>query len=370
MIEAFRQGRMPDNKQIDDTLQYVKATSPVDVNQLSSEGRKLIQDARDIIETARVMVQEKNADELFQNFVWHTRDVDVTQAKKDPNDVLPVDKIKVKDDSQRGAVLKIFLTKHNQSNKIVVFPAVQHLRTILSLILTNSEVRKLLSDFSLIGRDLLARGASEAADRLRPDQQALSHVDETAPQDQFATEGGRTVGPNETPVLEVKVPGTGYTITQHSKDDIGTGATVETENGNQKTVLEEGQKRWRQVKEQGQGAASELMVDIHQCVDILSCCDASGPYIALRQANGIREGEDPEGKKRGLLDKVKGMRDGLSDRIPQQHKEKASDHIARGKQFLTEEYFPEERRDQFIYRAKKVYMSHCISRSISLKFRS
>ena len=54
------------------------------------------------------------------------------------------------------------------------------------------------------------------------------------------------------------------------------------------------------------------------------------------------------------MDKVRGMRDGLSDRIPQQHKDAAHDHLARGKQFLSEEYFPEERRDQFIYRGKKV----------------
>ena len=76
--------------------------------------------------------------------------------------------------------------------------------------------------------------------------------------------------------------------------------------------------------------------------------------FTFRQVNGIREGEDPEGKKRSLMDKMKGMRDGLSDRIPQQHKDKASDQFNRGKKFLTEEYFPEERRDQFIYRGKKV----------------
>jgi len=39
--------------------------------------------------------------------------------------------------------------------------------------------------------------------------------------------------------------------------------------------------------------------------------------------------------------------------IPQQHKDKAHDHIERGKAFLTE-YFPEERLDQFIFRGKKV----------------
>jgi hypothetical protein len=110
VIEAFRQGRMPDNKQIDETLRYVKTTSPVDTDQLSPDGRKLIQDARDIIETARLMVQEKNADELFQNFVWHTKDVDVSQAKRDPSEVLPVDKSKAKDDGQTGMSSYCFLS--------------------------------------------------------------------------------------------------------------------------------------------------------------------------------------------------------------------------------------------------------------------
>jgi len=41
--------------------------------------------------------------------------------------------------------------------------------------------------------------------------------------------------------------------------------------------------------------------------------------------------------------------------IPQQHKDKAHDHIERGKAFLTE-YFPEERLDQFIFRGKGGYM--------------
>lgn len=42
------------------------------------------------------------------------------------------------------------------------------------------------------------------------------------------------------------------------------------------------------------------------------------------------------------------------DRVPQEHKDKASEHIDRGKQFFSEEYFPKERRDQFVYRGKKV----------------
>jgi hypothetical protein len=40
--------------------------------------------------------------------------------------------------------------------------------------------------------------------------------------------------------------------------------------------------------------------------------------------------------------------DGISDRISQQHKDMAADHFHRGIQFLSEEYFPEERHDQFL----------------------
>lgn len=69
------------------------------MDKLSVEGWKLIHDARNIIETARLMVWEKNADGLFQNFIWHTRDVG---AAKDPDDMLPIEKNKAREDDQPG----------------------------------------------------------------------------------------------------------------------------------------------------------------------------------------------------------------------------------------------------------------------------
>lgn len=108
VIEAFRQGRYPSNKQIDRTLKHLLDSSPVDQSKLSPEGRKLIQDSRDVIETARLMVEKKNADELFQTFLWHTRNVDFDKAKKDPSEVLPVDKEKSTQDSQQGAASPVF----------------------------------------------------------------------------------------------------------------------------------------------------------------------------------------------------------------------------------------------------------------------
>ncbi|TEB22809.1 hypothetical protein FA13DRAFT_1466716 [Coprinellus micaceus] len=132
------------------------------------------------------MVEQKNADELFQNFVFHTQAVDTNSLKDHTSErageSLSLDKGKVKEDGDQAA---------------------KHLRT--SLILTNSEVRKLLSDFSLIGRDLLSIGASKASTLIAPPEHKLARVDEPALQDQFVThdpnhpDGQRIAGPNETP---------------------------------------------------------------------------------------------------------------------------------------------------------------------------
>ena len=61
VIEAFRQGRYPSNKQIDRTLKHLLDSSPVDQSKLSPEGRKLIQDSRDVIETARLMLASRSS---------------------------------------------------------------------------------------------------------------------------------------------------------------------------------------------------------------------------------------------------------------------------------------------------------------------
>jgi len=165
-------------------------------------------------------------------------------------------------------VLEFWSYEGHYSNNLVVYAAVRHLRTISPLILTNSGVRKLLTDFSLIGRDLLARGASKATQCLCPDPEALARVDDST-QDKFITESGRTIGPNEAPVLDAKVPGTGYAVAQYPKEDLDAGAAVKMEHGEVKSgqqVYEEGQSHAQVNKERGMGAAQEQINGIHQCV--------------------------------------------------------------------------------------------------------
>jgi hypothetical protein len=51
VIQAMRDGRMPDNDQINESLEYAIRMSPVDLSKLSPDGKLLVEDVRDILET-------------------------------------------------------------------------------------------------------------------------------------------------------------------------------------------------------------------------------------------------------------------------------------------------------------------------------
>ncbi|KZT50965.1 hypothetical protein CALCODRAFT_488290 [Calocera cornea HHB12733] len=315
VIEAFRNGKMPDNAQIDETLRYVEDHSPVNEAKLSAEGRKLIADTRDIIETARLLVKEKNADELFQNFVFHTTYVDPKRGKVE-GDILPVDKDTAKADAQQAVV---------------------HLRTLLTLFLTNAEFRKLMSDVGLIGRDMFATGAAKLAETARPDAERMARVDDAAPSDQWIGADGKVHGTDETPALQVNLPG-GRSIIQHPKEDLGMGATVRDANGNEMSGAEAADKaaaKKDQMVEQGTQQAQAHAEDIQRDV----------------QSNAPEEdqGAQADVAKRSLKDKLMG----LKDRVPQEHKDRANEQKQKVQDFFDDQ-FPEERRDQFIWRMKKV----------------
>ncbi|KAH8111325.1 hypothetical protein DFH11DRAFT_1794541 [Phellopilus nigrolimitatus] len=296
VIEAFREGRLPDNQQIDETLRYVKDNAPMDVGALSPDGQRLVQDVRDIVDTARAIVADKNADELFQNFVWHTRAADFARAKQDPSSLSPVDAEKARADGQL---------------------AVQHLRTLLTLVLTNAETRKLLADFAHIGRDLFATGAVKAAELTRPDPERLQRVDDPAPPNQFHTEGGRTTTADagETPVLEAKVGD--HTVKQHPHNEFGTGAEIHGPGPDDKQVRTgaDAVGHAQGLKEQGLNTGLERAQDEGR--QVKSDADSR---------------EDPDEKKEvaknGLRDRFNGFRDGVMGRVPQEHFDRGKNCVA------------------------------------------
>jgi hypothetical protein len=44
--------------------------APFDTNKLSREGQELIEGFRKVVKDAKEIIQVKNQDELFQNFIW------------------------------------------------------------------------------------------------------------------------------------------------------------------------------------------------------------------------------------------------------------------------------------------------------------
>lgn len=153
-------GKLPSNKQTD-----VALTSAVELDtltnpskQLSSEGRELVKDLRDVIDSAKYLWLRKNYHEEFQNFLYYTAQASITP---DPTNInAPITQDNAKD-------------KRSE--------ALQGLRTLGRLLVTNGQFRKLLEDLLLLVRDMAAEGASKVTSKLRPDQHRFDKIDEPAP---------------------------------------------------------------------------------------------------------------------------------------------------------------------------------------------
>ncbi|KAG6850983.1 hypothetical protein H0H87_001601 [Tephrocybe sp. NHM501043] len=78
--------------------------------------------------------------------------------------------------------------------------------------------------------------------------------------------------------------------------------------------------------------------------------ERTGQETHAQAGEMMDENVEGEVKKQGFMERMRGVKENFSDRVPQEHR----DRMDRGKQFLSEDYFPPERRDQFIYRGKKV----------------
>ncbi|EGG07712.1 uncharacterized protein MELLADRAFT_48043 [Melampsora larici-populina 98AG31] len=296
IIEAFRAGKYPSNAQIDETLTYATTHSPVDESKLSSDGRQLIQDFRDIIETARVMVQKKNADELMQNFLYHTRHVDGEshiQKLKDASNSAP-NKEEAKNDGQAAA---------------------EHLRTLAKLIYTSSETRKLLKDIGILARDVVADAAVKVAENTRPGEEELRQVDEAAPADEWVGPDGSKRSRHD------KAPSTGLSEKAEEAKRVASKAQDETSK-----VASKANSEVEDVSSTAQSHAKDASSQVQDTADGTS--GSNNREQASATAN--------EGKK-----------------IPEEHKEKARKAKEDTKEYIQDK-FPKERRDRFIYRLKKV----------------
>lgn len=326
IIEAFRAGKYPSNAQIDETLTYATTHSPVDESKLSSDGRQLIQDFRDIIETSRVIVQKKNADELMQNFLYHTRHVDGEshiQKIKDASNAAP-NKEEAKNDGQAAA---------------------EHLRTLAKLIYTSSETRKLLKDISLLARDVVADAAVKVAENTRPDEEQLRQVDEAAPADEWVGPDGTTRSRDE------KVPSTGLGEKAEEAKRLASKAQDETSK-----VASKANSEVEDVSSTAKSHAKDASSQVQSTAD-----GTSGSNNREQASATADEGKKVASDKADVAssignekkNKLTDAYGNLVGKIPEEHKEKARKAKEDTKEYMQDK-FPKERRDRFIYRLKKV----------------
>ncbi|KAF1921563.1 hypothetical protein BDU57DRAFT_510437 [Ampelomyces quisqualis] len=158
IFQAFSNGKVPSNKQIDIALNSALASKPLasPSKKLSSEGQKLVGDLKNVIEQAKILLLTKNEGNLLQDFIWQAEQI--TGAGTTLPGV-PVDKDTAK---QHGS------------------EALDGLRTLGTLLISNGQFRKLLSDATVLLRDIAGDAAQNTANKVKPSDDQLNQIDRPA----------------------------------------------------------------------------------------------------------------------------------------------------------------------------------------------
>ncbi|KAI1763049.1 hypothetical protein GGR53DRAFT_467685 [Hypoxylon sp. FL1150] len=158
IINAFQNGKVPSNEQIDVALNSFLASRALSSpsKKLSSEGQALVSDFKDVVNQAKNLLLSKNEGNLLQDFIWQTQQFDPKDINT-PN--APLDKGTAK--------------QHGDQ-------ALEGLRTLGTLIITNGQFRKLLNDATILLRDIAGDAATNAAGKVRPAEHDLAQIDRPA----------------------------------------------------------------------------------------------------------------------------------------------------------------------------------------------
>ncbi|KAI4178979.1 MAG: hypothetical protein L6R41_008110 [Letrouitia leprolyta] len=269
IYSAFANGKVPSNKQIDVALNSAIASRPLanPSSKLSSEGRHLVADLRDVIEQAKVLLLTKNEGNLLQDFMWQTRFVQGGDAKL-PG--APIDKS----------------TAQQHGNQ-----ALDGLRTLGTLLISNGQFRKLLSDATVLLRDIAGDAAQNAANRVNPSQEQLSQIDQAADDN------------------------TWHDVPDLSRDNL---------------------------RNQAKGTFNKNKPFNQQ--------DVKNTAMNAADQNQTQDGVDPN---QAASTGANQLRDQASANIPDETKDRAKEYRERGLNYAKEK-FPKERRDQSIFRLKKM----------------
>ena len=257
---------------------------------LSAEGQKLVKDLTDVIEQAKLLVLTKNQGNLLQDFIWQCQHLTGDEVSK-PN--VPVEKETAQ--------------QHAQEAK-------EGLRTLGTLLISNGQFRKLLSDATVLLRDIAGDAAQKAATRVQPSEDQLNQLDEPAEDD-----------------------------TWHDTPNVGEFRSNLQSKINQNKVF---------GKKQAEKAAGDAAAAAHPegKRDPAEVADLTAQEKQSGQSNGVDA-------QQGATAGVNTLKQAASENIPDEQKEKARNKKAeyrdRTKDYLGTK-MPKERREQTIWRLKKM----------------
>ena len=116
----------------------------------------MVADLREVINQAKHLLLSKNEGNLLQDFIWDCQNLDGGNAKL-PG--APVDKATAQ--------------QHGQEAK-------EGLKTLAQLLLSNGQFRKLLTDATVLVRDIAGDAATNAAGKINPSEDQLNQIDQPA----------------------------------------------------------------------------------------------------------------------------------------------------------------------------------------------
>lgn len=288
---AFANGKVPSNKQIDIALNSALASKALSSpsKDLSPDGQKVIADLKDVIEKAKILVLTKNEGNLLQDFIWQTQQVSIGD-KAAPN--VPVEKT----------------TAQRDANE-----ALEGLRTLGTLIVSNGQFRKLLNDATILLRDIAGDAAQKAAHQVRPSQDQLDQIDHLAEDN------------------------TWHDVPDLSRDKL-------------RSQLRQ---KYDEQKPFGRGEVQKVAGDATQAAHPAGSRDpADAADLAARdQQYDNSSGVDAQQGARAGVDQ---LRDQARQNVPEETQDRARDIRERTKRYFLDDKLNKDRRDRTIFRLKKM----------------
>jgi hypothetical protein len=290
IVSAFQAGKVPSNEQIDIALNSFLASQAIasPSKKLSKEGQALVAEFRDVVEQAKYLLLSKNEGNLLQDFIWQSQHIDAANAAL-PG--APIDKDTAK---QHG----------NQ--------ALEGLRTLGTLIISNGQFRKLLNDATILIRDMAGDAATKAANKVNPSEDQLAQIDRPADDNVWHDVPDMSAG----------------NLKQQVKETYNKNAPLSKKDLKDATG------------DASQSAHPDGSRDPTQTADL----------AARDQQSGTASGLDAQGGAQSGLNTLQRR---LSDNVSEDTKNRGRQTKETALNYLTSK-LPEERREQTIYRLKKM----------------